>query len=66
MPGRGGAREGAGRKRSGEEARRTTIAFCCTESEAKRLKEIVASKGVSVSAYICERLFDKNLINNIK
>ncbi len=55
----GGAREGAGRKRQGEEARRSTISFVCTESEKEELKAQAKAAGLSQSQYICQKLFEK-------
>ncbi len=55
----GGAREGAGRKRQGEEARRSTISFVCTESEKEDLKAQAKAAGLSQSQYICQKLFEK-------
>ena len=54
---RGGFRIGAGRKKSGDEARDKTVCFVCTESEKKLIAETAKALGVSQSEYICSRLF---------
>lgn len=56
---RGGAREGAGRKRQGEEVRRTTVSFSCTKSEKERLEKLAKDSGLSKSQYICKKIFNK-------
>ena len=54
---RGGARPNAGRKRQGEEAKRTTVSFVCTSSEKKMLKALALKSGLSQSQFICSRIF---------
>ena len=54
---RGGARPNAGRKRQGEEAKRTTVSFVCTPSEKEKLKELASLSGLSQSQFICKKLF---------
>ena len=54
---RGGARPNAGRKRQGEEAKRTTVSFVCTPSEKEKLKELASLSGLSKSQYICKKVF---------
>lgn len=54
---RGGKRLGAGRKRQGAEARRSTVAFACTESEKALLKKLAKDAGLSQSQYIIKKIF---------
>ena len=55
--GSGGARPNAGRKRQGEEAKRTTVSFVCTPSEKIKLKELAENAGLSQSQFICRKIF---------
>lgn len=55
---RGGARPNAGRKRQGEEAKRTVISFVCTPSEKQKLKALAESAGLSQSQFICKKIFN--------
>lgn len=48
---------GGGRKRQGEEAKRTTVSFVCTPSEKKKLKELAENVGLSQSQFICKKIF---------
>lgn len=58
MP-RGGKREGAGRKPGSKQkdgnARSAWIALRCTEDEKRRLKELAAGSGMSLTDYILDR-----------
>lgn len=54
---RGGSRPNAGRKRQGEEAKRTTVSFVCTPSEKIKLKELAENAGLSQSQFICRKIF---------
>jgi len=55
---RGGYRPNAGRKRQGEEAKRTVISFVCTPSEKQKLKVLAESAGLSQSQFICKKIFN--------
>ena len=48
---RGGAREGAGRKKK-ENAKRTTVSFVCSEEEKKLIDELVKKSDLSRSQFI--------------
>ena len=48
---------GGGRKRQGEEAKRTTVSFVCTPSEKIKLKELAENAGLSQSQFICKKIF---------
>ena len=52
---RGGAREGAGRKKK-EDAKRTTVSFVCSAEEKKLIDELVKKSGLSRSQFIVSAL----------
>ena len=57
---RGGAREGAGRKKK-ENAKRTTLSFVCSEEEKKLIDDLVKKSGLSRSQFIMSAInFMKN------
>ena len=51
---------GGGRKRQGEEAKRTTVSFVCTPSEKIKLKELAEMPGFLNRKLSAKRFFHKN------
>lgn len=62
---RGGAREGAGRKKK-EDAKRTTVSFVCTAEEKKLIDSLTENSGLSRSQFIMSAInyfYEKELKN---
>ena len=62
---RGGAREGAGRKKK-DNAKRITVSFVCSEEEKKFIDKLVNNCGLSRSQFILAAInyfFEKELKN---
>ena len=63
MP-RGGAREGAGRKKK-DNAKRTTLSFVCSEEEKKIIDRWTKASGLSRSQFIMACIYHfKNELEN--
>lgn len=50
----GGAREGAGRKRKGDEARRKTMAISGTPTEIETIRQLAKESGKTTSRFLIE------------
>ena len=56
---RGGAREGAGRKKK-ENAKRITVSFVCSPEDKKLIDELVKKSGLSRSQFIMSAIYSTN------
>lgn len=55
--GRGGAREGSGRKKLGSMARTKTVAIVMSSEQSDELKRLAAAEGISVSKFVSQKIF---------
>ena len=54
--GRGGAREGAGRKAMGQNAKTKTMCIVCTESQCNKIKDLAKAENKSISAFCINKI----------